>query len=76
MEDRTELERLERERLILLEEATGIVLAAEVRARLLTSEEDTQVMELMTRVRSLEQQIVQLLGRRKRSRLQKRSGSK
>jgi hypothetical protein len=76
MEDPTELERLERERLTLLEEAIGIVFAAEARARLLTSEEDTQVLELVTRARSLEQQIRHLQRRKKRSRSQKTSGGK
>jgi len=57
MDDTPELEQKERERTALFEEATRIVRAAAARSRVLTVEEDAHVLQIMTRVRSLEEQM-------------------
>jgi hypothetical protein len=57
MEDTFELERKERERTARFAEATQIVQAAEAQSRAVTAEEDERVLELMTRVRTLDAQI-------------------
>ena len=45
---------MERERVALLGETTRIVQAAEIAGREVSAEEDARVLDLMTRVRSLE----------------------
>ena len=57
MEKTSELKRMERERTALFEEATRIVQAAEAQTSTVTAEEDARVLELMARVRTLEEQI-------------------
>jgi hypothetical protein len=57
MDGTPEIELRERERAALLEEATRIVRTAEVQSTGLTAEEDGRVLELMARVRSLEEEI-------------------
>ena len=60
MEDTPEIEPKERERAALFDEATRIVRNAEARSTGLSVEEDSRVLELMTRVRGLEEEIGQL----------------
>jgi hypothetical protein len=57
MEDKGEVDRIDRERAELLEEATRIVQAAEKAGRTVNAEEDARVLALMARVRSLEEQL-------------------
>jgi hypothetical protein len=57
MEDTPELERKERERAARYEEAARIVREAEAQSRVLTVEEDARVLDLMTQVQNLEEQI-------------------
>ena len=57
MEEISERERRERERTALFTEATRIIHAAEARSRAVTAEEDARVLELMARVRILDEQI-------------------
>ena len=57
MEDTSELEAGDRERAALFAEATRIVQAAEAQSRAVTVEEDARVLELMARVRILDEQI-------------------
>jgi hypothetical protein len=51
------LEEKERQRSVLLAEAAGIVQAAQDQSRAVALEEDARVLELMERVRTLEEQI-------------------
>ena len=60
MEEKGDIERIERERAVLLEEAAGIVKAAEMAGRAVTAEEDGRVLALMASVRSLEEQLTHL----------------
>jgi TPP-dependent pyruvate/acetoin dehydrogenase alpha subunit len=57
MEKTSERERMERERTALFGEATRTVQAAEAQTRTVTAKEDARVLELMARVRTLEEQI-------------------
>ncbi|MGA2883097.1 MAG: hypothetical protein ABSG13_29465 [Bryobacteraceae bacterium] len=57
MENTSELERKECERITLLAEATQIVQVAEAQSRAITADEDARVLELMARVQGLEEQI-------------------
>jgi hypothetical protein len=54
MENTSELERKECERITLLAEATQIVQVAEAQSRAITADEDARVLELMARVQGLE----------------------
>jgi len=54
------VEQIERQRATLLEEAAGIVRAAEVARRAVSAEEDGRVLALMASVRSLEEQLMHL----------------
>jgi hypothetical protein len=60
MEETEELERLERKRAALLEEAARIVRAAETEKRTVTAEEDARVLALMARVRNLGERLEHL----------------
>jgi len=55
-----DVEQIERQRATLLEEAAGIVRAAEVAGRAVSAEEDGRVLALMASVRSLEEQLMHL----------------
>ena len=57
MEDTSELAGRERERAALYTEATLIVQAAEAQSRAVTAEEDARVLDLLARVRILDDQI-------------------
>jgi uncharacterized protein (UPF0335 family) len=57
MEHTLKIERKERERAALFEEATQIVRKAEARSKGLSVEEDASVLQLIARVRSLEEEI-------------------
>jgi hypothetical protein len=57
VEETEELERLERERAALLEEAARIVRAAETKKRTVTAEEDARVLALMGRARNLGERL-------------------
>jgi hypothetical protein len=73
MEEISELERKDQERAALFAVATRIVQAAEAQSRSVTAEEDARVLELMARIRILDEQIGHLRRRRKPDRQQKRS---
>jgi hypothetical protein len=60
MDDKMDLEQIERQRAALLEQAAGIVKAAEAAGRAVSAEEDGRVLALMASVRSLEEQLMQL----------------
>jgi hypothetical protein len=60
MEDTPELETKQRQRAALFEEAARIVRTAEAQSSLLSVQEDARVLELMERVRKLEQEIGRL----------------
>jgi hypothetical protein len=57
MEHETDLQQKEAQRAGLLEEASRIVRSAEAESRTPTAAEDALVLELMTRVRKLEDEI-------------------
>jgi len=57
MKDASELERKEAQRAALLEEASRIVKSAEAELGTPSAAEDALVLELMTRVRKLEEEI-------------------
>jgi hypothetical protein len=73
MEDTPELERKERERVALFDEATRIVREAEAQSRVLTVKEDARVLELMAQVRSLDEQIEHMRRHHEAGQSQKRS---
>lgn len=60
MDDKMDVEQIERQRAALLEEAAGIVKAAEAAGRVVSAEEDGRVLALMASVRSLEEQLMHL----------------
>jgi hypothetical protein len=60
MENQSQLQQKEARRAALLEEAERLVRAVEAQSRTLTSEEDSVVLHLMTRVRELEEEIARL----------------
>jgi len=60
MKDASELERKEAQRAALLEEASRIVKSAEAELGTPSAAEDALVLELMTRVRKLEEEIEHL----------------
>jgi hypothetical protein len=64
MEHETELQQKEGQRAGLLEEASRIVRSAETESGTPTAAEDALVLELMTRVRKLEEEIWHLKDRR------------
>ena len=57
MEDTLDLERKDRERAALFEEATRIVKAAEAQSRVLSPQDDAHVLQLMASVRRFEEEI-------------------
>lgn len=57
MDHNAEVERVEREREALLQEAGRIVQAAGKEGRIVGGEDDARVLALMARVRSLEEQL-------------------
>ena len=57
MDHNAEVERVEREREALLQEAGRIVQAAGTEGRIVGGEEDARVLALMARIRSLEEQL-------------------
>jgi len=75
MKETSELERNERERTSLLAEATRIVRAAEAESREVTGDEDARVLELMARVRTLDEQIGHLGRHHESNNQQKRNGN-
>jgi hypothetical protein len=60
MDNKAEIERIERERAKLLEEAARIVQAAEMTGRTISAEEDARVLALVACVRRLEKQAEHL----------------
>jgi hypothetical protein len=72
MEEISEFERKDQERAALFAEATRIVQAAEAQSGSVTAEEDARVLELMARIRILDEQIGHLRRHREPDQQQKR----
>jgi len=75
MDDTVELERKDRERDALFEEATRIVKVAEAQSRVLSAQDDARVLELMAGVRRLDEEIGHLRRHRNSRRHSRTQGS-